>query len=61
VARYWQRYRQAVERGVEGDDLVNFRWLVEELRVSLFAQALGTREKVSPQRLDRLWQAISDG
>jgi ATP-dependent helicase HrpA len=59
VARYWQRYRQAVEPGVEGDDLVNFRWLVEELRVSLFAQSLGTREKVSPQRLDRLWQAIS--
>jgi ATP-dependent helicase HrpA len=58
VARYWQRYRQAVERGVEGDDLVNFRWLVEELRVSLFTQSLGTREKVSPQRLDRLWQAI---
>ncbi len=58
VARYWQRYRQAVEGGGNGGELVKFRWLIEELRVSLFAQSLGTAEKVSPQRLDRLWQAI---
>jgi ATP-dependent helicase HrpA len=58
VARYWQRYQHAVERGDRGDELVKFRWLIEELRVSLFAQSLGTAEKVSPQRLDRSWQAI---
>jgi ATP-dependent helicase HrpA len=58
VDRYWQRYRQAHERGLDGDQLTRFRWLVEELRVSLFAQSLGTAEKVSPQRLDRLWQEI---
>jgi ATP-dependent helicase HrpA len=59
VASYWQRYQQAVDRGLESNDLVRFRWLIEELRVSLFAQALGTAEKVSPQRLERLWQSIS--
>lgn len=32
-----------------------YRWLIEELRVSLFAQDLGTAERVSPQRLDKLW------
>jgi ATP-dependent helicase HrpA len=31
-----------------------FRWLVEELRVSLFAQELGTAEPVSTVKLDRL-------
>jgi ATP-dependent helicase HrpA len=31
--------------------LVHARWLLEELRVSLFAQRLGTAEPVSPQRL----------
>ena len=31
-----------------------FRWLVEELRVSLFAQELGTAEPVSVVRLERL-------
>jgi ATP-dependent helicase HrpA len=56
---YWQRYRQAVEqRGGEDVELVKFRWMIEELRVSLFAQSLGTVEKVSPQRLDRLWATI---
>ncbi|MCC6907813.1 MAG: ATP-dependent RNA helicase HrpA [Phycisphaerales bacterium] len=39
--------------------LVEYRWLIEELRVSLFAQDLGTAEKVSPQRLDKLWEQMA--
>ncbi|MEO0364891.1 MAG: ATP-dependent RNA helicase HrpA [Pseudomonadota bacterium] len=35
-----------------------FRWLIEELRVSLFAQSLGTREKVSLRRLEKRWDEI---
>ncbi|MEN2740193.1 ATP-dependent RNA helicase HrpA [Microbacterium sp. X-17] len=31
--------------------LAHARWLLEELRVSLFAQSLGTAEPVSPQRI----------
>jgi ATP-dependent helicase HrpA len=34
-------------------------WLVEEYRVSLFAQELGTAEAVSPQRLEREFAAAS--
>lgn len=41
--------------------LVEYRWLIEELRISLFAQDLGTAERVSPQRLDRLWQGLIGG
>ena len=33
--------------------LVQTRWLLEELRVSLFAQRLGTAEPVSPQRITK--------
>lgn len=33
--------------------LVHARWLLEELRVSLFAQTLGTAEPVSPQRITK--------
>ena len=33
--------------------------MIEELRVSLFAQELGTAEKVSAERLDRLWAELS--
>ena len=34
------------------------RWMVEELRVSLFAQTLGTSRKVSLQRITKLLSAI---
>ena len=34
--------------------LEDARWLIEELRVSLFAQTLGTSRKVSPQRVNKL-------
>lgn len=33
--------------------LAEFRWMIEELKVSLFAQELGTAVPVSPKRLDR--------
>ena len=61
VAHYRELYRQARDRGMHSEALTHFRWLIEELSVSLFAQSLGTAEKVSPQRLDRLWQEIRDG
>jgi len=32
-----------------------FRWLLEELRVSLFAQQLRTRVTVSTRRLAQAW------
>ena len=34
-----------------------FRWMIEELRVSLFAQSLGTSVKVSPQRCEKLLES----
>jgi ATP-dependent helicase HrpA len=36
--------------------LEDFRWPIEELRVSLFARRLGTPYPVSWKRLDRLWR-----
>ncbi|HEY3486883.1 MAG TPA: ATP-dependent RNA helicase HrpA [Gammaproteobacteria bacterium] len=35
-----------------------YRWLLEEFRVSLFAQSLGTTEPVSAKRLDAAWKEI---
>lgn len=40
----------------ESAQLEEIRWMTEELRISLFAQQLGTAEKVSPQRLEKLLQ-----
>ncbi|MBO3723491.1 DUF3418 domain-containing protein [Actinomyces bowdenii] len=39
--------------------LAEARWMVEELRVSLFAQTLGTSRKVSPQRITKLLATIA--
>ncbi|MCY0966745.1 ATP-dependent RNA helicase HrpA [Parathalassolituus penaei] len=42
----------------EPSDLTDFRWLLEEWRVSLFAQPLGTQEPVSLKRLEKRWGEI---
>ncbi|WP_262730186.1 ATP-dependent RNA helicase HrpA [Alloalcanivorax marinus] len=34
-----------------------FRWMIEEYRVSLFAQPLGTKVPVSAKRLNKQWEA----
>ena len=51
--RYW---RLVAERKGAVDDRMNeFRWLIEELRVSFFAQELRTPQPVSVKRLDKAW------
>jgi ATP-dependent helicase HrpA len=35
-----------------------YRWMLEELRVSLFSQNLGTRQAVSRKRLEQQWLAV---
>jgi ATP-dependent helicase HrpA len=35
-----------------------YRWMLEELRVSLFAQNLGTRQAVSQKRLQEQWRTV---
>jgi ATP-dependent helicase HrpA len=44
--------------GPAGAELEQFGWLLEELRVSLFAQELKTPVPVSPKRLAKLWQSM---
>ena len=45
-------------RGIRDPALDQLRWLIEEYRISLFAQDLGTRERVSEKRLARAWEAV---
>src|SRR5690606_41031656 len=40
-------------------ELDRIRWMIEELRVSLFAQQLGTRYPVSEQRIYRAMDALA--
>jgi ATP-dependent helicase HrpA len=38
--------------------MVEFRWMLEELRVSLFAQELRTPMPVSAKRLQKVWESM---
>jgi ATP-dependent helicase HrpA len=61
LAQYWEKHQARLHK--EGVALYRqhpqwqqFRWMLEELRVSLFAQTLKTRVPVSEKRLDKLWE-----
>ncbi len=46
------------KQGVADPRLEQFRWLLEELRVSLYAQELRTPVPVSVKRLQKMWQSM---
>ena len=52
------RREAAARRGAVPAELEQFGWLLEELRVSLFAQELKTPVPVSAKRLAKLWQSL---
>ena len=56
AAMPWQR---ALKGGAHGDPkMQEFRWMLEELRVSLFAQELKTPMPVSVKRLQKVWESM---
>jgi len=56
LAQPWEREWNAMRKaGVLDDFLLEFRWLLEELRVALFAQELRTPSPVSVKRLQKMW------
>ncbi|MFV8825223.1 ATP-dependent RNA helicase HrpA [Thauera sp. WH-2] len=58
LAQIWERERLARRRaGVEDPALEEFRWLLEELRVGLYAQELRTPMPVSVKRLQKIWDS----
>jgi ATP-dependent helicase HrpA len=63
MALWWQRYGERAERNRQAGrvepGLAAFRWLLEELCVSLFAQELTTPFPVSSKRLERVWAQLS--
>lgn len=54
--RYWRLV--AERKGVVDERMLEFRWLLEELRVSFFAQELRTPQPVSVKRLDKAWAQL---
>jgi ATP-dependent helicase HrpA len=58
----WEQFQaRAAKHAQEGKrdpELVLYRWMLEEYRVSLFAQQLGTKMAVSDKRLSKQWSQV---
>lgn len=55
--RYWRLV--AERKGAVDARMQEYRWLLEELRVSFFAQELRTPQPVSVKRLDKVWAQLN--
>ena len=64
-APFWEQYYEAVTKKnvkiASRSALTEYRWLLEEYRVSLFAQELKTAVPVSPKRLEIKWLEATEG
>ena len=62
LKQWWEQYverrAQFEKQGIWDADLEAFRWLIEEQRVSWYAQQLKTYGTVSEKRLNKVWAAI---
>ncbi|TVQ38656.1 MAG: ATP-dependent RNA helicase HrpA [Wenzhouxiangella sp.] len=57
IEPWWEKYLETLAKsGIYSPELDRFRWLVEEFRVQIFAQQLGTAEKSSEKRLAQYWR-----
>ncbi len=64
VGMLWQKWQDKINQLQQAGSLIppalqDYRWLIEELRVSLFAQELKTPFPVSIKRLEKTWQEIN--
>ena len=62
LARFRQTYTTRLEqdrlRGVNDPKVEEFRWMLEEVRVSLWAQQLKTPYPISFKRLEKYWSEL---
>ena len=56
VTPHWNRFLETDLAYTE--EMERYRWMVEEYRISIFAQPIKTSTSVSAKRLDFLWQNI---
>ena len=63
-SRLWDAYVERrdllAKQHIESERLKHYRWMLEEYRVSLFAQALKTKFPISEKRLKKYWNELLD-
>ena len=62
ITPLWRQYLARLEKhrrdDVRDPELMAYRWMVEELRISIFAQELKTPTPISPQRVEKQWEKV---
>ena len=62
LAGYWEQYlarlKKHQQEGKRDTELALYRWMLEEYRVSLWAQQLGTKMAVSDKRMNKQWSQV---
>ena len=62
LGNLWSQYQARADKhaqeGKRDEQLVVYRWLLEEYRVSLFGQQLGTKVAISDKRLSKQWSLV---
>ncbi|KZS23044.1 ATP-dependent RNA helicase HrpA [Wohlfahrtiimonas chitiniclastica] len=58
IANHLSQLAKAVEKFGNSPEVVEYRWMIEELAVSLFAQPMKTAVPVSEKRLNKVWEAL---
>ncbi|MFT2111588.1 ATP-dependent RNA helicase HrpA [Marinomonas sp. 2405UD68-3] len=58
----WERYLKQknahLAKNLYDPELMKYRWMMEEYRISLFSQTVGTLEPISEKRLSKQWQLV---
>ena len=57
--KFTERLEKQRKAGNVDPDLLGFRWMLEEMRVSLFAQGLRTPYPISWKRLEKVWSELA--
>jgi ATP-dependent RNA helicase HrpA len=64
IKEHWNRIKKLVDNayktGGVTQSLFEYRWMIEELRISLFTQGLKTRIPISIKRMDKMWEKIQN-
>jgi ATP-dependent helicase HrpA len=55
---YRERLAKHQKEGIADEALTQYRWMLEELRISIFAQELKTSLPISPKRLSEQWALV---
>ncbi len=56
--QFESRQQESRHQGIIDSELEYYGWMLQEYRVSLFAQKLGTSETISDKRLEKQWRKV---